>query len=69
MCTFNLRIGEHIRIPSLPKMKVKSNGSAIINHLRFCSHSPSFESLLVLTRGKFFFNRAERKPTDYKRQI
>ena len=45
--TFNLRIGEHIRIPSLPKKKVKPKNS---NHLRLWSHSPSSNSFNVLTR-------------------
>ena len=46
----NVRIGEHIGISPLTKKKVKAKGSAVINHLLLCNHSPSFENFSVLTK-------------------
>ena len=45
----NVRIGEHIRISSLTRKKVKPKGSAVSDHLLLCNHSPSFENFSVLT--------------------
>ena len=46
----NVRIGEHIGISQLTKRKVKPKGSAVINHLLLCNHSPSLENFGVLTK-------------------
>ena len=46
----NVGIGEHIRISSLTKKKVKPKDSAVSNHLLLCNHSLSFEIFFVLTK-------------------
>ena len=46
----NVRIGEHIRISSLTRKKVKTKGSTVSDHLLLCNHSPSFENFSVLTK-------------------
>ena len=46
----NVRIGEHIGIPSLTRKKVKPKGSAVSDHLLLWNHSPSFENFNVLIK-------------------
>ena len=58
----NVEIGEHIRISSLTKKKVKSKDDAVSNHLLLCNHSLSFEIFFVLTmeNRKFVSELKER---------
>ena len=55
----NARIGEHIRISPLTKKKVKPKGGAVSDHLLPCNHSPSVETVSVLTKENRKFVRDE----------
>ena len=46
----NVRLGEHIRISTLTKKRVKPKCSAVSDHLLLCNDSPSFENFSVLTK-------------------
>lgn len=48
----NVGTGEHIRVSPSMKKNVKLKGSVISNRFSLCSHSPSFDSFMEVTKEK-----------------
>ena len=46
----NLRIGEHIGIPPLPRKQVKPKCSSVADHLLLCNHSTYYDDFSILRR-------------------